>query len=99
MLQVAARYRRTEVKEKEAHDVSTSRVSNTASSSTALPVAENVGRRTITPADEQLERKKEMLASMKEITEEQDDQCRFYLEAAGWDIDKAIEVFSSMRPS
>lgn len=66
-----------------------------------MSVASNIAPSSTTQirADEERERKRQILSSMKEATDLEEGQCIFYLEANEWDIDKAIELFSSMRPS
>ena len=52
--------------------------------------------RTSSSGDEEFERKKESINLMMEITKQDKDACMFYLESADWNLEKAIETFTSM---
>lgn len=46
--------------------------------------------------DEEFERKKGIINEMMEITGQEKDVCLFYLESADWNLNKAVDTFTSM---
>jgi hypothetical protein len=85
-LQVATRYS-SKAKEREAQERPIPAASTMASSSAAFSVESVICR-----ADEERERKRQILASMKDATDQDEDQCMFYLEASQWDMDEAMKL-------
>jgi len=90
--QVVAGYREAEPRSKVL--VSTTLPANTGSrtdsSSATATAAPSVS------GDSELERMKKITAAMMDATKQPEDICLFYLDGAGWDLTRAVELFHSM---